>query len=232
MKSLTFECAICKDTEWIIDQESNSVRPCTCREGKRYKRILEFSGISEAFHSKTVNEFKPKNALQAEAKAAAAEYIRSFEDIRNTRNNSIAFLGQVGAGKSHLTIAIANALLKQGVGVLYMQYREALTQLKQCKNDAENYQREIDRYKNAPVLLLDDAYKGATRQGQINESETDIMFEIINFRYLKQSPILVSSEYCIDKMIEFDEATGSRIAHMCKGRTIEFKGAELNHRMI
>lgn len=162
----------------------------------------------------------------------AADYITEFENIRHLETNSIAFLGQVGAGKTHLTIAIANALLKKGIGVIYMQYREVLTLLKQRKFDEENYQKEIGRYKNAPVLLLDDLFKGATRQGQVNESETDIMFEIVNHRYLKKLPVLVSSEYPVSQLIEFDEATGSRIAHMCNGYTIEFHGAELNHRLV
>ena len=244
----TFECELCQDTEFIIEQKpyytytdkdgnkrtaySSVSTPCACREAKRYKRILDSSGISEAFQQKTVNQFKPKNKQQDEARKAAADYITNFEQIRSTRNNSIAFLGQVGAGKTHLTIAIANALLKMGIGVLYMQYREAVTQLKQCITDEESYQRELGKYKNAPVLLVDDLFKGLTRQGKANESELSIMFEIINFRYLKQMPVLVSSEFGIDRLIDFDEATGSRIADMCKGRTIEFAGAELNHRMV
>lgn len=214
-----------------MDFEKNVARPCACREMKYYKRILEMSGISKAFREKTVNEYLPKNQAQVKAKEAAANYIINFKEIREHRENSIAFLGQVGSGKTHLTIAIANALLKAGIGVMYMQYREVLTQLKQCKFDEENYQREINKYKNAPVLLIDDLFKGSTRQGQINESETDIMFEIINHRYLKQSPILVSSEYTTQKLIGFEESIGSRIAHMCKGRTIELFGPELNHRM-
>lgn len=161
----------------------------------------------------------------------AAEYIMNFENIRTSRNNSIAFLGQVGSGKTHLTIAIANALLKNGIGVIYMQYREAITLLKQLITDDAAFQREISKYKNVSVLLIDDIFKGATNQSRVNESEMRIMFELINYRYLANLPILVSGEYCIDKMLTMDEATGSRIAEMCSGRIIAFTGKELNHRM-
>lgn len=205
--------------------------PCKCQEAKRYKRILESSGISEVFQSKTVREYKPKNDKQEQAKAIAIDYITNYHAIKSNRNNSIALLGQPGSGKTHLTIAIANALLKQGIGILYMQYREVITQLKQLIIDEEEYQRQINRYKMAPVLLVDDLFKGATKDGKINESEMRIMFELINHRYLKQLPILVSSEYSLNKMIDYDDATGSRIAEMCKGRIVELKGRELNHRM-
>lgn len=227
-----YECELCQDNEFIWNIETNTATPCQCREVKRCKRILEDSGISEAFKTKTVNEFKPKNDVQADAKKMAVEYITNFETIRKEKNNSVVLVGQVGSGKTHLTIAIANALLKAGIPVLYMQYREVMTQVKQFITDSEAYQSALNRYKTVQVLLIDDLYKSVTRKGEANESEISIMFEIINYRYLTNLPVLVSSEYTIDEMIDFDEATGSRIGQMCKGRYINFVGAELNHRMI
>lgn len=199
---------------------------------------MESSGISDSDKTKTVNAYKPKigadgkeNIKQRQAKAIAIDYIKNFQDIKSTRNNSAAFLGQPGSGKTHLTIAISNELLRNGVGVLYLPYREVITQLKQVINDDEEYQLQMNKYKSAPVLLIDDLFKGVTRDGKANESEMRIMFELINNRYLKQLPILVSSEYSVNKMIDYDDATGSRIAEMCKGRTVELVGKELNHRM-
>lgn len=242
----TFECPLCKDTEFVvIDKVLYTVKengeekkiygpvaePCKCREQKYYSRILEHSGISEAFKSKTVREYKPKDKSQEQARSTVIEYISNFDAIRSDRNNSIALLGQPGSGKTHLTIATANELLRRGVGVLYMQYREVITQLKQVIVDDTEYQVQMNKYKSAPVLLIDDLFKGATRDGKINESEMRIMFELINHRYLKQLPLLVSSEFFMDRLIDYDDATGSRIIEMCKGRIVELKGKELNHRM-
>jgi DNA replication protein DnaC len=226
-----YECVDCKDTEFIHDPEKDTWKPCKCVEVKRCKRLIEKSGITEAFQEKTVNGYRPKDEQQKAAKKMAAEYITNFESIRTSRNNSVAFLGQVGSGKTHLTIAIANALLKNGIGVVYMQYREAITLLKQVITEDTAFQREIAKYKKVSVLLIDDIYKGATNQGRVNESEMRIMFEIINYRYLAKLPILVSGEFDIDTMVAMDEATGSRIAEMCSGRIVVFKGKELNHRM-
>jgi DNA replication protein DnaC len=156
----------------------------------------------------------------------AIRYVKEFDNLKNAKNNSIAFLGQVGSGKTHLSIAIANELMKKNIGVLYMQYREVIIQLKQCIMDEENYNREIDKYKNATVLLIDDLYKG-----KITDSDRNIMFEIINYRYLKSSPIIVSSEFTVDAIIDIDEAIGSRIVEMCKGHIFEFSGQELNYRL-
>lgn len=193
--------------------------------------MIEKSGIAEAFREKTINGYIPKNEQQKAAKRLAAEYIKNFASIRQDRNNSVAFLGQIGSGKTHLTIAIANALLRNGIGVLYMQYREAITNLKQLITDDFEYQQALNRYKMASVLLIDDIFKGAINQGRVNESEMRIMFELINYRYLVKLPILISGEYDIDTIISMDEAIGSRIAEMCSGRIVVFKGKHLNHRM-
>lgn len=224
------ECQECKDTLWL-HLGGNNFKPCPCREVKQARRIIERSGISKAFASKTIRDYIPKNSTQEAAKYISILYVKNFNETVRERNNSIMFLGQPGSGKTHLTIAIANALLKDGIAVRYMQYREDITAIKQVINDELGYSRLMSTWKCAPVLLIDDLYKGIIRNGKANESELSIMFDLINHRYLAQKPVMVSSEYFLDQILDFDEATGTRISEMAKGRTIEFRGKELNHRM-
>jgi DNA replication protein DnaC len=179
----------------------------------------------------TFDNYKPKNKSQELAKKKSITYAKDFQKIRGERQNSIMFCGQVGAGKTHLSIAICNELMNQHIGILYMAYKEAINYLKQIKMDEESYQKEISSYKNAPVLMIDDLFKLSERKGQVNEADVDIVYEIINARYIKNMPIIVSTEYSPDKLIETDQATGSRIIEMCKGRIIEFEGIELNDRL-
>jgi len=221
-----YDCPLCKDLEYII--EASKARDCRCREAKNYQRILTRSGISTVFRQKSFLNFnvndKPKVVVAA--KEMAEEYVKNFNEIKEDKHHSIAFLGQVGSGKTHLSIAIANDLMKEKVGVLYMQYREAMTALKQNIMDEAYYQNEIVKYKTATVLLIDDLYKG-----KISPTDHNIMFEIINYRYLKGSPIIISSEYKVEELLAFDEAIGSRVIEMCRGRIIEFEGMDLNHRL-
>jgi DNA replication protein DnaC len=93
--------------------------------------------------------------------------------------------------------------------------------------DEEFYQNEMHRYKSAPVLYVDDLFKG-----KITDTDKNIVFEIINFRYLKMLPIIVSTEFSCERLLEFDEAIGSRIIQMCKGYMIELSGLDLNHRLL
>jgi DNA replication protein DnaC len=76
------------------------------------------------------------------------------------------------------------------------------------------------------VLLIDDLFKG-----NITKSDINIIFEIINHRYLNHLPLIISSEYTADKLLDFDEAIGSRIIEMCKDYLVQFEGRENNYRL-
>ena len=108
-----------------------------------------------------------------------------------------------------------------------MPYRDTITKIKQNMLDNEYYEKSISKYKNCEILLIDDLYKG-----KITQSDVNIIFEIINYRYLNHKPIIVSTEFTVEELLDFDEATGSRIYEMCKEYTIEIeKSMENNYRM-
>lgn len=159
MTATSYECDKCKDTGIIYNKKTNSARICECEERKRYQKILEKSGISKNFQKIGFKEFETKTEWQKIAKTMAIEYLKNFKDIENKRQNSIAFLGNCGAGKTHLSIAIANNLMAKNIGVLYMPYREEITKIKQLVTDDRAYEKAVDKYKNARVLLIDDFAK-------------------------------------------------------------------------
>ena len=136
------------------------------------------------------------------------------------------FLGQVGSGKTHLSMAICNELMDRGVSIIYMGYRDAITSIKQNMLDSVYYNKVMNRYKNARVLFVDDLFKG-----KITDSDINIMFELINHRYFNNLPVIISSECGVDRLLGIDEALGSRLVEMSKGRIVELRGRELNYRM-
>ena len=69
-------------------------------------------------------------------------------------------MGSVGGGKTHLSLVIANELMKNRVGVIYMGYRDSIIKLKQNIMDASIYENMMSRYKSYKVLLIEDFFKG------------------------------------------------------------------------
>ncbi len=205
--------------------KGNEAIPCECKALREAEDILKKSGISEEFRNKRFDNFNYSRENQVtSAYKEAYLYSSRFKEIEKDRCNSIMFLGQVGAGKSHLSLGIANELMDAGVGVVYMSYREVITRLKQNIMDEVYYHRVMGKYKNARVLLIDDLFKG-----KVTDSDVNIIFELINFRYFNKLPVIVSSEMGIDGILNLDEAIGSRLYEMC--RIVQVKGKRLNYRM-
>lgn len=167
----------------------------------------------------TFSNFEVWNESAKQAKNTSLAYFKDFNTIRKNRSNSILFCGQVGGGKTHLSIALALNFLRKGINVVYMPYRDAITKLKQNIMNEENYQRIIQKYCVCDILVIDDLYKGKT-----SESDLNIIFEIINHRYLNYLPVIVSTELSVDKLLTLDEAIGSRIYEISRGYLVEVSG--------
>jgi DNA replication protein DnaC len=199
---------------------------CSCYGVAQAKRIWDAAGINTEQAQQTFTTFKVWNKSSELAKEIAVKYYQNFATINDEKHNSIAFIGQVGSGKTHLSIALAVNFLKKSIAVVYMPYREVITKLKQNITDEKYYQKQLNKYKNAKVLLIDDLFKG-----KITESDINIVFEIVNYRYLNQSPIIFTSEHTSKQLLDIDEGIASRLLQMCKNYMVEIEGKENNYRL-
>ncbi|WP_261830583.1 ATP-binding protein [Inconstantimicrobium mannanitabidum] len=227
--TIQYKCDLCKDLGYIMTPQEHSqplFTPCKCQEREKLKRLWNASGINIDNLDKTFTNFEEWSTKAKEMKDKAIDYYRCFNTIRKERKNSILLCGNPGSGKTHIALALANNFLKKGIRVVYMPYRDIITNLKQNMVDEENYKKTLSKYQTAEVLLLDDLYKG-----KINETDINIMFELINYRYLNNLPMIVSTEFSIERLLEFDEAIGSRVHEMCKDYEIEVEGKENNYRL-
>lgn len=220
-----YKCKKCKDVTYILTDEG--AVPCSCKDLREAERILSKSGISKEFANKTFDNFDYTRNMQVlNSYNIARQYVKEFKDIKDNRRNSIIFMGSVGGGKSHLSFAIANALMKNGVGVVYMGYRESIMKIKQNVMNMDEYEKIMNRYKKCKVLLIDDLFKG-----NITSSDINIIFEIVNYRYFNNLSMIISTEKSSRELLEIDEAIGSRILEMTKDYNIELKGQKLNYRI-
>lgn len=223
-------CELCKDTGWIHFEKDGKdyAKRCDCQKVIESENRLKRSGISEEFMKKTFDNYNDMSKIPLHiAKSKAMQYTEHFPEIKNERHNSIIFMGQVGSGKTHLSMAICNKLLNEyKTPVLYMPYRETILRIKQSVSDEINYNNAIERYKKTPVLMIDDLLKGKN-----TEADTNILFEIINYRYLNNLPMIVSTEKTLNQLLDFDEGVMSRLIEMANGYTVEIKGQEYNYRL-
>lgn len=226
-----YECKKCNDTGFVVSVDENGREfacRCDCYEMHRTRELLQQSGISGEFCGKSFDNFETGNIPQLDnAKSKAEQYASDFMRFEHEERNSILLSGQVGAGKTHLGMAICNELLnRHTVGVAYMSYRNAVTEIKQTLMDKENYYAALGRFCNARLLYIDDLLKGRSTEADLN-----ILYELVNYRYMHNKPMVISTEKTPEALVSFDEAVGSRILEMCRGNIVIFRGQDLNYRL-
>lgn len=214
----------------------NGYKRCSCYEIDHVQRLWKHFGVNPK-DVKKIYEYKPYDPLTKAAKEKAVDYIKSFDQIRSSRENSFGLFGQPGAGKTHLVICIGSALLTRidHVPVVYMPYLEAMRELKANVNDDEYYLKLSRRYCSAQVLIIDDLFKDKVRNGQtvssLNEADIKHILPIINYRYLNFLPTIYSSECTPEILLNLDEATAGRILEPCENHMTIFKDKKYNYRM-
>lgn len=212
--SLTgYDCPVCfnKGVVYYADKENDEIiaKNCKCLALRDAIRRMQNSGLSALMADCTFDKWQAITAFQRHLAENAKEYINS--------TTPFFFVGgQSGAGKTHICTAITVDLMKkEQKPAVYMTWREDATKLKLYTNDPE-YIHLITRFKNAPILYIDDLFK--TEQGKKpTQGDINIAFELINYRYNNRLRTIISSELFIDEIKAIDEATGSRIIQMGQG---------------
>jgi DNA replication protein DnaC len=233
-----YTCSTCEDKQIIFDPVRNVARQCKCVETRRIQRIFRHSEISSEFQKIRLYTYltEGKHPLVKRAKHCAEHYLDSFHEIRKQKNNFLVFLGDSGAGKTHLICSVANVLMENQTTCLYFPYVEGF---KKLKRDLNSLEEKVHLMRTVDVLLLDDLFKKKKGKGP-TDFEFDVMFDVINDRYLAHRPTLISSELDRDGLIDIDEALASRIIERSKGHTVTFRltsqeraqGITLNYRLV
>lgn len=240
-----YNCHKCKDTGSYfvrkkngyfirgIEVEQDYYVECECAKMRKINRLIKSSAITEKFRAKGFGNFDTdgRSAVVCKMKEKALQYYTAFDDIRETVQNSVLFIGQPGCGKTHLLIAIANNLMaKKVVPVAYFPYQDGMNEI--SANDFEKKNDIIHRMKEVDVLFIDDLFKPIGGVVKVHKWQADIIAEVVNHRYLNLKPMLISSELYLDDMLSVDEALASRIFEMAEDFTVTIeRNVKANYRL-
>jgi DNA replication protein DnaC len=132
----------------------------------------------------------------------------------------LGVFGKSGTGKTHICIAACLEITKRkGIPHVYFPYRDEIQNLKAVMYKDGQYADKILRLVQAPLLFVDDFLKFAQRRGEMQDQDLQVMYSVLNARYLNRRKTVISSEYGLEEIMEIDEALGSRIYERC-GRYI------------
>ena len=218
-----YDCPICKNkgniarVEIIDNWPTKIYRECKCMAMRYTIARMKRSGLQNIITKCTFEKYEELDPWHKKVKKMAMEY---------AGNPSGWFFmgGQSGAGKSHLCTAICRTFLLRGERVQYMMWVDDAALLKGIVNDGAEYAREVDRFKKAPLLYIDDLFKVQNDNGQNRQKPTPadvrLAFEIINYRVVSKLPTIISSEFTLAELVNVDQAVAGRIAEMAEYNAI------------
>ncbi|MGG6437406.1 ATP-binding protein [Saccharococcus caldoxylosilyticus] len=130
-----------------------------------------------------------------------------------------------GVGKTHLQIALAKRLIKDGFNVLVVSdvtFMDELTQAKRMNDEGETLNRLLQNAIDADVLVWDDIGKA-----KWSEAKEALYYQIINERYRKQKPIVFNSNEDRGTLSEkIGYAAASRLIGQCGPYLHEVEGED------
>ncbi|KAF1086161.1 DNA replication protein DnaC [Sporotomaculum syntrophicum] len=214
----------------MVDIEKNCAAPCSCQADRRRERLFKNSKITPGFKSKTFDNFCSQNRPVVIKKMlqSAWHYAANFKLLQE--NNWLVLLGEPGCGKTHLSCAVANQLLEKGISVLYFPHVQGMNELKDTlRAGEESLEARLWDMRKVHLLVWDDLFKA---RREPTPWTVEIVFDILNYRYLNMLPTIISSELTPQNLLSIDAAIGSRIMERGRGHTMVVSGIEYNYRIL
>lgn len=216
------DCPECNNTGQLIEKGEGTleihVRECPCMRKRRSLRSLRKAGMEDMAKRYTLDNYETASQKHQKVKEAAQKFIEANEGW-------FYIAGQPGSGKTHICTAICTGLMERSKEISFMPWRDDSTAIKARITDQEWYESKVKQLKQVPVLYIDDFMKGG-----MTDADLRLAFEILNARYNDASlRTVISSELTLDKILEADEALGSRIYERSRGFNV--KAPDINWRL-
>lgn len=148
-----------------------------------------------------------------------------FEFLQNDWHKEWIYLhGTNGTGKSFTANCIANMLIDKGIQPIVVRELDMASSLQATFTDTtgENAGKLMYRWKNAPVLIIQDLGKYGARPN--SEWWGQHIFDIIDYRMIRDLPIVITSNFRIIirevAIARFGENHGAAISSRLKGKCL------------
>jgi len=170
------------------------VTRCQCRVRERSQRLLAAAHIPARYeHCELANFNCDPHNLPEKSPSKARWIAGRFVEEYPTDKTGLLFVGTVGVGKTHLSVGILKALIREkGIHCLFCDYRELLKSIQNSYNPSVQA-TEMDILRpvfDAEVLVLDEL--GAIRS---TEWVFDTVNYILNSRYNDNKTTIITTNF-------------------------------------
>ena len=178
---IKYDCEKCKDLGFA------DTKMCDCFRRALILKGYETSGLGALIGKQTFDNFSLDyfSGEDRERMAKNLEITRAFADGFSKNSGSLLFMGGTGLGKTHLSSALAKAVIDKGHDVLYTSALNMITDFEREKFKGDG---DTSHYLSTELLIIDDL--GTEGNGAFTES---FVYNVIDTRICKGLPTVVST---------------------------------------
>lgn len=218
-----FNCDKCEDTGYV------NGKICDCVKKKAVSLVYDelnkdvalddytFEKFSLSYYpDKNIDGVNPRD-IMTKICGFCVKYANEFKKD----SQSILFYGKTGLGKTHLSLAIANDVIKKGYNVVYGPISKIIGNIEKEHFSNGDDRVTLQNVLDCDLLILDDLGTEFT-----TEFVKSVIFEIINSRILNKKPMIINTNLDFE---ELEHKYSDRLVSRIVGnyRMFEFFGEDI-----
>lgn len=199
--AVRYECDACGDTGYLEDGKM-----CQCMRTKLAAAAYESSGLGSLLHEQRFDNFSlnyyAEDARTHRAMTYVYDTMRAYAenfttgDATDAPSENLLLIGGTGLGKTHLSSALAQAVLSRGFDVLYVSALDLFSAFEAERFGNGGSQLPlIDRFYRCDLLLIDDLGTEVSNQFTVS-----CLYNIINTRLNTRRPTVISTNVMQDEL--------------------------------
>ena len=209
-------CPLCFGTGLEV-VPGRGARKCECRAQDARSKLFQQARIPRRYeHCSLQNFYNVKG--NSYIWRAFGEAQRLIKEYYPGCDRGLLFMGPVGVGKTHLSVAILQGLIELGVPCLFYEFGALLKEIQDSYNPVSKSSEMgvLSPVYQAEVLVLDEL--GASKP---TDWVRDTMMQIINTRYNDKKLTVFTTNYFDTRRSPTDETLEDRIGVRLRSRLYE-----------
>lgn len=204
-----FTCEKCRDTGRIENEKGITVL-CECLKNIRMQIACEELNKVSPLSLSTFESFRldcydmdvvpGTSTSDYDRMSKILEYCKKYAENFSAESDGIIMKGATGLGKTHLSLAIANEIIKKGFGVIYVSAPDILAKLERFhfNYDYDEEEQIVTTLTECDLLIIDDL--GTEFQSNYN---TSAIYNIFNSRLLKKHPTIINTNLTLKELEKY-----------------------------
>ncbi|GEC88616.1 MULTISPECIES: ATP-binding protein [Brevibacillus] len=194
----------CDGSGWtlFLDEENGVCRRKECKcliqenEQRRLDKLFKIARIPAKYLDKRLENYEAApGSEQHTAWRMAKRYVERFQELRSEEKNGLFMFGNPGTGKSHLSYAILQEMMRQGVAGICATVPDLMESLRPGGDESQDTKKMLEALKTMDLLILDDL--GACKS---TPWVTERVYIILNARASNNLPTIITSNEDLDTL--------------------------------